>query len=207
VTSSLGLLVAAPAIDYVRSYVSRLDHADWPHVNALFAEMESDARALLSETGADPARLTIRRSADMRYVGQGFEVTVELPDGALDAARFTEVRDRFYDTYRRLFERHVTDVAVEALSWRLAATAPVPNLTLNFGGQPTAKGDARKGARPVWFPETGVAPCPVLSRYALAAGTTFEGPAVIEERESTTVVGPGARVTVDEHLTLIIDLP
>ena len=207
VTSSLGLLVAAPAIDYVRSYVSRLEHADWSHVTALFAEMESEARALLSETGADPAQITIRRSADMRYVGQGFEVTVALPDGTLDAARGAEVRDRFYETYRQLFERHVTDVAVEALSWRLAATAPVPNLTLHFGGQPTTKGDARKGTRPVWFPETGVAPCPVLSRYALTAGTTLDGPAVIEERESTTVVGPGGRVTVDEHLTLIIDLP
>jgi N-methylhydantoinase A len=206
VTSSLGLLVAAPAIDFVRSYVSRLEQADWNHVNDLFAEMETEARALLSETGADPSQIAIRRSADMRYVGQGFEVTVELPDGALSAERSADVRERFYATYRQLFERHVTDVAVEALSWRLAATAPVPNLELNFGGQPTVKGDARTGTRPVWFPETGVAPCPVLSRYALSAGAAFHGPAVIEERESTTVVGPGARVTVDKHLTLIIDL-
>ena len=133
-------------------------------------------------------------------------MTVELPDGDLRVERSAEVREGFYTTYRQLFERHVTDVAVEALSWRLAATAPVPNLELNFGGQPTVEGDARKGTRPVWFPETGVAPCPVLSRYALSAGLSFRGPAVIEERESTTDVGPGARVTVDEHLTLIIDL-
>jgi N-methylhydantoinase A len=190
----------------VRSYVSRLEQADWNHVNELFAEMETDARALLSETGADPSQIAVRRSADMRYVGQGFEVTVDLPDGALSGERSVEVREKFYATYRQLFERHVTDVAVEALSWRLAATGPVPNLELNFGGQPTVKGNARTGTRPVWFPETGIAPCPVLSRYALAAGLSFEGPAVIEERESTTVVGPGARVTVDEHLTLIIDL-
>jgi N-methylhydantoinase A len=206
VTSSLGLLVAAPAIDFVRSYVTRLERADWKHVNALFSEMESEARALLAETGADPGQIAIQRSADMRYVGQGFEVTVELPDGVLDAERFPSVRDTFYATYRALFERHVTDVAIEALSWRLAASGPVPNLALNFGGQPTAEGDARKGTRPVWFPGTGVAPCAVLSRYALAPGMLIAGPAVVEERESTTVVGPGARATVDAYRNLIIDL-
>ena len=207
VTSSLGLLVAAPAIDLVRSYVCRLEGADWDHVNALFGEMEAEARALLAETGADPAQIAVRRAADMRYFGQGFEVAVELPEGALSAGRAADVRDRFYATYRQLFERHVTDVAVEVLSWRLAATGPVPNLELNFGGQPTASEGPRKGTRPVWFPETGVTPCPVLSRYALAPGMEMEGPAVIEERESTTVVGPGARVTVDKYRTLIIDLP
>jgi len=206
VTSALGLLVAAPAIDFVRSYVTRLEHASWEHVHALFAEMEAEARALLAETGADPAQITVRRAADMRYVGQGFEVTVDLPGGALSAEQLSEVRDRFYATYRQLFERHVTDVAIEALSWRLAATGPVPNLELNFGGQPTAQGDVRKGTRPVWFPEMGVTPCPVLSRYALSPGMEIAGPAVIEERESTTVVGPGARAAVDKHLTLIIDL-
>jgi len=206
VTSALGLLVAAPAIDFVRSYVTRLEHASWEHVNALFAEMEAEARALLAETGADPRQIAIRRAADMRYVGQGFEVTVELPDGALRAEQLAEVRDRFYATYRQLFERHVTDVAVEALSWRLAATGPVPNLELRFGGQPAVAGDALRATRPVWFPETDVTPCPVLSRYALSPGMEIGGPAVIEERESTTVVPPGARATVDKHLTLIIDL-
>jgi N-methylhydantoinase A len=206
VTSALGFLVAAPAIDLVRSYVARLEQVDWPHLDRLFGEMEAEARALLTEAGADPAGIAVRRTADMRYVGQGFEVSVPLPDGPLGPARLAHLTDAFHGTYRQLFERHVTDVPVEALSWRLAATAPVPNLALRFAGQPTAGRDPGKGMRPVYFPETGLAPCPVLSRYALRPGTELRGPAVIEERESTTVVGPDARVSVDRYLNLIIDI-
>jgi len=79
VTSALGMLVAAPSTDLVRSYVSRLDHIDWDHLNGLYAEMETEARALLVESGADPAEITLRRAADMRYVGQEHPVTVDLP--------------------------------------------------------------------------------------------------------------------------------
>jgi len=206
VTSALGLLVAAPAIDFVRSYVTRLERTDWEHVNALFAEMESDARALLIETGADPAQIAVHRAADMRYVGQGFEIGVALPDGPLGADRLADVRERFFATYRQRFERHITDVSVEALTWRLGATAPVPNVELHFGGQPAAPRDPVKGHREVYFPQTGFAPCAVLNRYALQPGMEVAGPAVVEERESTTVVGPDARLVVDRHLNLIIEI-
>jgi N-methylhydantoinase A len=206
VTSALGLLVAAPAIDLVRSYVARVEHIDWSHLTTLFTEMEADARALLLETGASPAEVTIDRTADMRYVGQGFEINVPLPHGALSAGSTDEIRQRFFDAYRELFERSATDVPVEALSWRLAATAPVPNIQLRFGGQPPAMADARKGTRNVYFPGVGVASCEVYDRYSLARGTEIRGPAVIEERESTIVVGPDGHATVDANLNVIIDI-
>ena len=95
---------------------------------------------------------------------------------------------------------------IEAMSWRLAATAPVPNVELNFGGQPARQGDARKGTRHVYFPQTGFAPCAVYDRYSLTAGTQLAGPAVIEERESTIVAGPDARITVDKHLNVVIEI-
>ena len=106
-----------------------------------------------------------------------------------------------------LFERTVRDVAIEAMSWRLAATAPVPNVRLNFGGQPIGAGISLKGTRPVYFQETGFADCNVYDRYALRPGDNFSGLAVVEERESTTVIGPGATVNVDAYLNLICDLP
>jgi N-methylhydantoinase A len=206
VTSALGMLVAAPSTDLVRSYVSRLDHIDWDHLNGLFAEMEAEARALLVEAGADPAEITLRRAADMRYVGQGFEVTVPLSDNPLGPGSLEDLKERFLTTYAQLFERRITDVPVEAMSWRLAATGPVPNVELNFGGQPARRGDPRKGTREVYFPQTGFAPCAVYDRYSLTAGTQLAGPAVIEERESTIVVGPDARITVDKHLNLIVEI-
>src|SRR5260370_1407726 len=129
----------------------------------------------LDEAGADPAELTLRRTADMRYVGQGFEIPVPLPEGPLGPSSLDDLKERFLATYAQLFERRITDMPIEAMSWRLAATAPVPNVELNFGGQPARHGDARKGTRQVYLPQTGLAPCAVYHRYSLTAGTQLSG--------------------------------
>ena len=100
VTSALGFLVAAPAIDYVRSYVARLDAVDWAHLNALYAEMETEARNLLVESGATASDITIKRQADMRYVGQGFEIQVPVPAGELGPQMLDQMRELFLDTYQ-----------------------------------------------------------------------------------------------------------
>ncbi|MCG8544392.1 MAG: hydantoinase/oxoprolinase family protein, partial [Alphaproteobacteria bacterium] len=207
VTSALGFLVAAPAIDYVRSYVARLERIDWAHLNGLFAEMEAEARELLIAAGANADEITLTRTADMRHIGQGFEIPVPIPEGKLNGDSLEAIRESFFDSYQTLFERTVRDVPIEAMSWRLAASAPTPNIALNFTGQPESEGAALKGKRQVYFPETGFTECDVYDRYALKHGDEFEGPAVVEERESTTVVGPGATVTVDPHLNLICTLP
>src|SRR5207247_1226049 len=163
----LGLDVAAAATDLGSRYGSGLENIDWTHPDGRFAEMEGEGRALLVEAGADPAELTLRRTADMRYVGQGFEIPVPLPEGPLGPGSLDDLKERFLATYAQLFERRITDMPIEAMSWRLSATAPVPNVELNFGGQPARQGDARKGTRQVYFPQTGFAPCAVYDRYSL----------------------------------------
>ncbi|BBK33385.1 N-methylhydantoinase A [Stella humosa] len=204
VMSALGFLVAPSAIDFVRSYVSRLDGIDWDHLNRLFDEMEEEGRRLLADAGV--TQVEIRRHADMRYVGQGFEISVPMPEGRLGPDSLAALQDQFFTTYERLFDRRITEVPIEALTWRLSASGPVPDIRLNFAGAHTEKGDALKGMRDVYFPETGFVACPVYSRYALLEGAELRGPAVIEERESTVVVGPDARVSVDRYLNLIIDI-
>jgi N-methylhydantoinase A len=206
VTSALGFLVAAPAVDYVRSYVVRLEQIDWAHLNTLFAEMEDQARALLVEAGAAADDISFKRTADMRHVGQGFEIPVSVPNGALTEADLDSLRAAFFESYQALFERTVTDVPIEAMSWRMAASAPVPNITLNFKGQGQTDGAKLKGRRDVYFAETGFAPCDVYDRYALVPDDVIEGPAVIEERESTTVMPPGTTARIDSSLNLIIDM-
>ncbi len=204
VMSALGFLVAPPAIDYVRSYVSRLDNLDWDHLNRLFDEMEQEADHLLREAGA--TEIAVRRHADMRHVGQGFEIGVRLPDGRLGPQSLAEMKQGFLDTYERLFDRRIAEVPIEALSWRLSASAPMPHVALNFAGQLAGQGAARKGEREAYFPGAGYVPCAVYNRYALPEGTKLHGPAIVEERESTVVVGPDAAVSVDKHLNLIIDI-
>lgn len=203
VTSALGFLVAPFAIDYVRSYMARLDRIDWAHLNRLFDEMERDARALLAEAGA--GEFSIVRQADMRYVGQGFEIKVELPAGPLDASSLPKIELAFYDAYERLFGRRLEELPVETLSWRLSATAAVPNVELSFAGR-TERQSVRKGIRNAHFPGHGHVPCDVYNRYALTPGTALRGPAIIEERESTVVVGPDARITIDQYLNLVAEI-
>ncbi len=85
--------------------------------------------------------------------------------------------------------------------------APIPEITLNFGSGSADSTTALKGSRQVYFPDTGFIDCNVYDRYALRPGDEFTGPAVIEERESTTVIGRHATIAVDLHLNLICTMP
>ena len=208
VMSSIGMLVAPKSFDSLQSYISRLDSADWHHVNSIFESMESRAVDLLSAAGVDPEDLNLERSADMRYVGQGFEIVVPVPDGKLGPEQYETLVATFTDTYRDLFRSSLTDVPVEVLTWRLSASEPPPRPEIRFG---TTDGetypDGIKDKRPVFIHEEGrFIDCPVLDRYSLEAGAAVSGPVIVEERESTVFVGAGARASIDEHLNLVMDL-
>ena len=106
--------------------------------------------------------------------------------------------------YRTLFGRTGPDVPLEGVSWRVLSSGPRPKVRLRAPSGAQAS-EALKGQRRVYFPEWEEhRPVPVYDRYVLVAGTTLQGPAVIEERESTTIVGPGARIDVDETRNLSI---
>jgi N-methylhydantoinase A len=119
--------------------------------------------------------------------------------------------ETFEQVYRRLYERLATGNPVEALSWRMIVSAPRPNLPLErlssiADGSATA-GEAVKGERSIYLPEErGMRSVPVYDRYRLAPGATFAGPAVVEERESTVVLGPKAQASIDRFMTLVVDL-
>jgi N-methylhydantoinase A len=200
VASALGFLVAAPAIDLVRSGVARLSAVEWDSVARHYAEMEAEARRLLAEAGAREEEIVFRRSADMRYVGQGFDIPVPLPN-TLDAA---SVQAAFLDAYQRLFDRRVEGPPVEVLSWRLHATGTRPDVPPVLGA--TQGGDSRKGSRLAWFPQTGLVETAVHDRYRLQPGQRLRGPAVVEERESTTVIGPDASFLLDAQGNLVIEI-
>ena len=217
VASTFGLLVAPPKVDLVSSYVARLPEIDWSRVEKLYAAMSGEALPELGGVGVAAADVVFERRADMRYVGQGFEIVVPLPAGPWgpdDAATLRAAFDRTYvATYARLNEGG----AVEVLSWRLTATGPRPpaGFLKSRGATPLElprpsprsgdPGVALKGTRPAYFPESaGFIPTPVYDRYRLAPGAVFAGPAIVEERESTVVVVPGATCRVDDHGTLVI---
>ena len=206
VTSSLGFLIAAPATDRAHSHVSRVESVSADTVNAFYGAMAADATRALVEAGGDAATIAVERRVEMRYVGQGFEIEVPVPGGVLGPDLGAVLHERFLERYDELFGRRITGVAVETVTWRLAASGPTPNVNLNFRGQRIDAGTAQKGERQVHFPETGFATCKVYNRYGLAAGTKLRGPVVVEERESTVVAGPDTTVSIDRYLNLIIDI-
>ncbi|MGE0724616.1 MAG: hydantoinase/oxoprolinase family protein [Alphaproteobacteria bacterium] len=208
VGSTIGLLMAPARIDRVASATVRLADADWPRIEANFRQLEQDALEVLSGTGADLAERTIRRAADMRYAGQGSELTVPLPAGPYGADTGKAALAAFEEIYRRLFHRTPPDVAAQLVSVRVSVSAPVPGAAFTLASHGRGSTDARKGSRPVWFPDgAGWVDTPVWARYALAPGSTVDGPAIFEENESTLVVGPGARCAVREDGSIVVDLP
>ena len=206
--SAWGLLAAPLAFDFVRTVRARLDAADWAALNRLFAEMEDEGRALLARAGVAPEAARVTRIAEMRYVGQGHEVEAPVPGGRLSAASLPAITASFEDAYRALYHRLPQGVPIEALNWRVTVSGPPPPLAFGGAGPARPDGDAVKTRRGAWFAEAaGWIDTPVYDRYALAPGTRFEGPVIVEERESTAVIGPGARCQVDDGLTIVVTLP
>jgi N-methylhydantoinase A len=207
VGSTFGLLGAPLAFDFVRSAYSRLDSLDWNFVNSLLREMEWEGRDVLEDSGLAAEQLFFQRSADMRYVGQGHEVSVALPPGVLAPGHLPDVIAGFENAYRALYRRTVPDVPIEVIHWRVVSTGPAPDVNFRLDRSAPCE-TARKGTRPVYFPEhDGWVETAVYNRYAFKPGDLFSGPAIIEERESTLVIGASARARVDEHLNVIVELP
>ena len=208
VTSALGFLVAPLAFDYVRSYPAPLDELDWARINAILDEMVAEGAATLAASGVPRAALTIRRTADLRYRGQGHEVAVPVPEGALDASSLAPLVANFDAVYRGLYGRVADGVALEAVSWRVVVSGPRPSIDLRARDSGTSDANsALKGERAIYLPEQrGYTIVPIYDRYALNPGATFSGPAIIEERESTTIIG-GGHATIDEYRNLIVAMP
>jgi len=205
-TSAFGFLCAPLSFDLVRSLYGRLDELDWAAANRALEDMEAEGRDLLRASGVADADIRVRRLCEMRYTGQGHEVTVELPDGKLgpdDADRLTA----FYrKEYLRLYNREGPNVPLEALTWRLEVVAPRPEIRLEGEeGASYPAEQAQKGAREIYLPEDAdFTRVPVYDRYRLEPGATFQGPAVVEEREATVVLGPEGRAEIDAARNLIV---
>lgn len=204
-TSALGSLAAPFSFELSRSRVMALAKADWAMVNAAFGEMEAQGRHLLRDAGAQDADICYVRSADMRMLGQLHAVRVTLPDGALSDAASETIRESFYMTYLRQYRYANREIGLEFVNWNVRAIARVPQVEIRAHDTSAERsaGSAKKGMRPAYFaaPHDYV-DTPVYDRYRLVPGMSVSGPAIIEERESTSVLRPGDCATVDRFLNL-----
>jgi N-methylhydantoinase A/oxoprolinase/acetone carboxylase beta subunit len=201
--SAFGLLAAPMAVDLSRSYNVALADIDWVYLNELLGEAEAEARRILRD--ANVADAVVTRAADMRFVGQGFELLTPMPDGELGPGSLAAIREAFHREYRKVYSGIPGDIPVEAITWRIRASGPLPALAACPAGSGVAASEPRH--REVYFPEVRrFIATRVYDRYALRPGDVVAGPAVVEERESTTVIGPRGSARVDAGLHLVIDI-
>ncbi len=210
VASALGLLVAPARVDRVATVGIRLDEGSVEDLEAAFRRLEDEARAVMADTGLKLENAAIRRLADGRFMGQGFDLVVSLPDGPYDASPETRRRltAAFETAYREKFALTPPGVPVEFLNIRVAVRAPVSGSEVALQGSPgSGAASALKGTRPAYFHEAGgFVPTAVYDRHRLGVGDEFAGPAVVEEEGSTLVVGPGARAHVAPSGNIIMTL-
>jgi N-methylhydantoinase A len=207
VMSALGLLISPLAFEMARSrriHVADIDAADFA---ATFAALEKEATSYLLSAGVRKGDIRLKRRLDMRYQGQGHEIEVTLPDAAVAGALFSDLGELYHRTYEAAYTLRLDEPA-EIVNWKVEAAGPAPNLGAGYSlsGSATAA-KPLKGGRLAYDGEAGrMIKWPVYDRYALTPGTTVKGPALIEERESTCVIGSGQAATVDAHYNLVADL-
>jgi N-methylhydantoinase A len=177
---------------------------DFDVMAELLNDLGRQGEEVVTAAGLPKDAVATRFTVDMRYVGQGHEITVALPDRDLPRDAFLkELVGNFDRLYRDLFGRTVR-AGVEVMTWRLRSGGGKGALNRP---QLDGTGEALKGTRPVYVPELGApAETPVYDHYRLSPGVLIQGPAIVEQRESTVVVGRDATAHLDEHGNLVIDI-
>ncbi len=205
VGSALGFFTAPVAFDMSRSHRVRLEEADFADIEALFQALEKEGAATLGGTGE---AVIFERTLMMRFVGQGAETDLPIERKPFDQWTVEEIRGRFDAAYKKLYGRTYPENAVEFVTFKVRARLPrkpfaIPALEKTTGNL----SDCVKGQRPAFsLIEKDYIPFTVYDRQELFAGAEIPGPAIIEERESTIVLGEDARARVDEHGFVWIDL-
>jgi N-methylhydantoinase A len=196
VASAFGFLAAPISFSLLRGQVAPLATLDLDALRAMLDGMECEGRALVAQAGVEAAEIRIR--AALRYAGQGYQVEADI--AALDRAA---IRAAFEAEYRRLYGRVEAGLPVECVGWRVTVSGPTPQLDL--GAAPGGAGHARRGTRPAWFGGRFL-DAAVFDRAALAPGESVSGPALVEERESTLVLPPGAMARCDAARNLVVEI-
>jgi len=206
VLCALGLLLTDLRHDLSTTRRLRLDAAAQGEVRDAFEDLGEEAAAWFAREGVTPARQRMVASADMRYVGQNYELNVPLQN--IDETHLIDkLRSGFEAAHQRLYGYTAPEEPIEAMTFRIEAYGLVDKPRLRAA--PEVEANARpalRGERKIYLPEEdGFVPCAIFDRDKLVAGHRFNGPAIVEQMDSTTLVLPGQKAVVDRHLNLILE--
>ena len=193
--------------DYVRSLFRRLDEVSFEELEAIYSEMEKEGRAAIADSSVKPSEIRFSRAADMRYVGQEHAVAVDLPDDYFKREDRKGIKAHFDDVHAVRYGTSAPREPADLVSLRMTVTGlmkkPSPRQVPEGAKQPEKEAVLR--TKPVYFGSAGKFLDPaVYARPHLRRGNEIEGPALIEEHASTTVLAPGDRLSVDAFGNLVI---
>ncbi|HEY6434502.1 MAG TPA: hydantoinase/oxoprolinase family protein [Acetobacteraceae bacterium] len=205
---AMGLLLTDLRADFATTRLHTLSPQVLPAVIAAFAALQLQADAWFAAEGIASAARRVSRTADMRYAGQNYELSVPLPDGPINAASLDVLAEGFAAAHSRMYGFTAEEEPVQLVTFRIEATGLVHKA--QFQPQPDAGPDAAAaiiGDREVWLPEAGgFVSCPVYDRERLRCGNCIAGPAIVEQMDATTVVLPGMTGRVEPYLNLILEM-
>ncbi|MEE9276197.1 MAG: hydantoinase/oxoprolinase family protein, partial [bacterium] len=206
--SSLGLLTVPFKVDTVDSNVILLDQVDLPRLNSLLTDREKRCHALLRTAGVRDRDIRIQRMADISFEGQGFPITIPIPSGKLTESHFETIEKTYREHYAEVHGRAIKDVPLRVFSWRIFGIGPDPKIKIKFSNLSGRPGKTPlKETRRIYLPENkGFRKVNVYDRYMIRPGQSYKGPALLEERLTTTVIGSRSRFYADKNQNLIIEL-
>jgi N-methylhydantoinase A/oxoprolinase/acetone carboxylase beta subunit len=209
VTAALGLLATDMVYEYVSTVYQQLSKLDAAALERVFGELEEQARAQLEQDGIPPDRVLIQRVADCRYLGQGYELRVDVGGGAIDDGWAEKLRSDFNDIHEREYSRRFEEADIEIPNVRVRGVGVQPTLDLpevDEGGE--APDAALRYEGEAWFRVDGKldkVPTRYYDRASLLAGNQLSGPAIVNQYDSTTVVPPGLSARVDRFGNIVIE--
>jgi N-methylhydantoinase A len=206
VFSAVGLVMSDIRHDFVQTRVVRGDEIVAEGLHVLYTELEENADNALKEDGITADRRAFRRTADLRYVGQAYEVNVPVPDGGLDAAAVATILDRFHARHLQLYAHNHPEKAVEFVNGRVAAIGLMSPPPMGKH-EPSSAAPSAKETRPIYFEESGgFIETAVYDRDSLGPGDALAGPAIVEQIDTTVVVHPGQTARIDDYRNLLISI-
>ena len=204
VLSALGLLVAPVEHEHMRTFVARTPDIDVANMRDVLATLDAQGLAAMETEGVARDRISTRHAADMRYVGQSYELEVDVPD-TTDASTPDELARRFHDAHERVYAHAQRGNAVETVNLRVVHSfRPAPPSPAGDRAGRADGNEARETRRTVFAEHPDGVDAAVFDRSDLAPGTVIDGPAIVEQPDTTIVVYPGHRCAVGDDGLLFV---
>jgi N-methylhydantoinase A len=207
ISCAMGLLMTDVKHFYLKSRVAMLQELPLKEVNQAFANLAAKAREEARFEGFSGSEVKLTKGVDLRYIGQGYEITVPCPAAELRADDMAALRREFDRLHRQIYGHDAPDEDVEVVTFRLTSIMKVHRLKLERQRRGVKKPPpaALRGRRDVFFAESRrFVSTPIFERGALRAGNELTGPAIVEQLDTTTVIHPGQTGRVDEFSNIVI---